>query len=119
MIGDVGVEPQSTAPAIGQIEMDLLAQPTLRTNAEAVADDQHPDQRCPQSATVLHVFRASPKCNNKALAERSRFGRSGYLAGEARTKPRGGTDDGTGAARRDLRQTSSASPSGASNFAYQ
>jgi hypothetical protein len=68
-------------------------------------------------ATVLHVFRASPKCNNKALAERSRFGRSGYLAGEARTKPRGGTDNGTGAATRDLRQTSSASPFGASNFA--
>jgi hypothetical protein len=56
MIRDVAVEPQSTAPAIGQIEMDLLAQPTLRTNAEAVADDEHPDQRCPQSATVLHVF---------------------------------------------------------------
>jgi hypothetical protein len=46
------------------IEMDLLAYPTLRTSAKAIADDEHPDQRCPQSATVLHVFRASPKCNN-------------------------------------------------------
>jgi hypothetical protein len=27
MIGDVGIEPQATEPAIGQIEMDLLAQP--------------------------------------------------------------------------------------------
>jgi hypothetical protein len=25
--------------------MDLLAQPTLRTNAEAVADDEHPDHQ--------------------------------------------------------------------------
>ena len=41
MIGDIAVEPQSTEPAIGQIEVDLLAQPTRRTNAEAVADDQH------------------------------------------------------------------------------
>src|SRR5271156_3986938 len=41
MIGDVAVEPQSTEPAIGQIEVDLLAQPPLRAYAEAVADDQH------------------------------------------------------------------------------
>ena len=25
--------------------MDLLTQPTLRTNAEAVADDEHPDHQ--------------------------------------------------------------------------
>ena len=42
---DVGIEPQSTEPAIGQIEMDLLTQPTLRTNAEAVADYEHPDHQ--------------------------------------------------------------------------
>ena len=29
MIGDVAVEPQTTEPAIGQIEVDLLAQPSL------------------------------------------------------------------------------------------
>ena len=29
MIGDVAVEPQATEPAIGQIEVDLLAQPPL------------------------------------------------------------------------------------------
>ena len=33
MIGDVAIEPQPTKPAIREIEMDLLAQPTLRTNA--------------------------------------------------------------------------------------
>src|SRR5580692_3329399 len=42
MIGNVTVEPQAAKPAIGKIEVDLLAQPTLRANAEAVADDQHP-----------------------------------------------------------------------------
>ena len=36
MIGDIAVEPQSTEPAIGQIEVDLLAQSTLGTNAAAV-----------------------------------------------------------------------------------
>ena len=29
MIGDVAVEPQATEPAIGQIEVDLVAQPPL------------------------------------------------------------------------------------------
>lgn len=43
MIGDVAVKPQPTEPAIGQIKMDLLAQPSLRANAEAVADDEHSD----------------------------------------------------------------------------
>jgi hypothetical protein len=41
MIGDVAVEPQSTEPAVRQIEVDLLAQSTLGANAETVADDQH------------------------------------------------------------------------------
>jgi hypothetical protein len=43
MIGNVAVEPQSTEPAVRQIEVDFLAQPTLRTNAVAVAvaDNQH------------------------------------------------------------------------------
>jgi hypothetical protein len=43
MIGDVAVEPQPTEPAIGQMKMDLLAQPSLRANAEAVADDERSD----------------------------------------------------------------------------
>src|SRR5580704_16314264 len=45
MIGNVAVEPQPTKPAIGQIEVDLVAQPTLRANAEAIADDEHPDHQ--------------------------------------------------------------------------
>jgi hypothetical protein len=45
MIGHIAVEPQSAKPAIGQIEVNLLAQPPLGTNAEAVADKQHPDHQ--------------------------------------------------------------------------
>ena len=59
MIGDVAVEPQATEPAIGQIEVDLLAQPPLRANAEAVADDQHADHQLgiDRRATRLAVVR--------------------------------------------------------------
>jgi hypothetical protein len=45
MIGNVAVEPQSTEPAVRQIGMDLLAQPPLRANAEAIANDAHPDHQ--------------------------------------------------------------------------
>src|ERR1700722_2571251 len=45
MIWNVAVEPQPTKPPIGQIKMDLLAQPSLRANAEIVADDEHSDHQ--------------------------------------------------------------------------
>src|ERR1700729_175661 len=45
MIGNLTVEPQSTEPAVRQIEVDLLAQSTLGANAEAVAHNQHPDHQ--------------------------------------------------------------------------
>jgi hypothetical protein len=59
MIGNVAVDPQPTKPAIGQIEMDLLAQPTLGTNAEAIADNQHPHHQLgiDRRATRLAVVR--------------------------------------------------------------
>src|SRR6202042_465811 len=62
MIGDVAVEPQSTEPAIGQIEMDLLAQPSLRANAEAVADDQHPDQQLGINRGTPDLAIVGPRC---------------------------------------------------------
>ena len=43
IIGDAAIEPQPTEPAVGQIKMGLFAQPPLRANAEAVADDEHSD----------------------------------------------------------------------------
>src|ERR1700722_16991181 len=45
MIWNVAIEPQPAEPAIGQIKMDLLLQPSLRANAEAVADDEHSDHQ--------------------------------------------------------------------------
>src|SRR4029450_1113994 len=45
VIGDSAVEPEPTEPSIGQIEMNLLAQPPLRTYAEAVAYDEHSDHQ--------------------------------------------------------------------------
>src|ERR1051326_159698 len=45
MIGHLAVEPEPTKPALGQVEVHLLAQPPLRADAEAIADDQHPNQQ--------------------------------------------------------------------------
>src|ERR1700722_12197816 len=57
MIRDVAIEPQATEPAISQIEVELLAQPPLGANAEAVADNLHPDHqlRIDRRATRLAV----------------------------------------------------------------
>src|SRR5277367_5446465 len=61
MIGDVAVEPQATEPAIGQIEVDLLAQPTLRANAEAVADNQHPHHQFGINRGPSHIAVIGPQ----------------------------------------------------------
>jgi len=39
------VETEPAEPAIGQIEMNLVAEPTFGPDAEAVADDQYPDHQ--------------------------------------------------------------------------
>jgi hypothetical protein len=61
MIGDVAVEPQATEPAIGKIEVDLVAQPTLRTDAEAVADDEDPDYQLRIDRGSSHVAIVRPQ----------------------------------------------------------
>jgi hypothetical protein len=45
VVGNIGVQPQPAEPPIGEIEMDLLAQPAFRADAVAIADQQHPDQQ--------------------------------------------------------------------------
>jgi hypothetical protein len=45
MVRHIAIEAKATEPAVCQIEMDLIAQPPLRANAEAIADDQHPDHQ--------------------------------------------------------------------------
>ena len=41
---DVAIEPQATKPPIREMVV-LFAQPPLGTNAEAVADNEHPDHQ--------------------------------------------------------------------------
>lgn len=41
----VALQAQATEPAIGKVQVDLLAKPSLRADAEAVADDQQQDQQ--------------------------------------------------------------------------
>ncbi len=45
VVGNSAVEPEPAEPAIGEVQMHLLAEPPLRADAEAVADDQHPDHQ--------------------------------------------------------------------------
>src|ERR1051326_8018137 len=63
MIGHFTIETQSTKPAIRQVEVHLLAQPPLRADAEAIADDQHPNQQlrinrgpCPSHCKTVLVL---------------------------------------------------------------
>jgi len=45
VVGHRAIEPEPAEPPVGEIQMDLFAQPPLRADAEAVADDQHPDHQ--------------------------------------------------------------------------
>ena len=45
MIGHRSFEVEPAEPAIRQVQLNLLAQPALGANAEAVADDQHADHQ--------------------------------------------------------------------------
>ena len=45
MVGNLAIETEPAEPAIGEIEMNFLAQAPLRPNAHAIADDQHPDHQ--------------------------------------------------------------------------
>ncbi len=43
MIRHLAVQVEPAKPSVREVEMDLLAEPALGPDAEAVADDQHPD----------------------------------------------------------------------------
>jgi hypothetical protein len=45
VIRDRPLESEPAEPAIGEVQVHLLAEPTLGPDAEAVADDQHPDHQ--------------------------------------------------------------------------
>jgi hypothetical protein len=42
---DLAVEPEPAEPAVSEVQVNLFAQPTFRTNAVAIANEQHPDQQ--------------------------------------------------------------------------
>ena len=43
MVGHLIIEIEPAEPAIGQMQIDLLAQPPLEADAIAIANNQHPD----------------------------------------------------------------------------
>lgn len=45
MVGHRAIEPEPTEPPVGEVEVDLFTQPPLRADAEAVADNHHPDHQ--------------------------------------------------------------------------
>ena len=45
VVGHRAIEPELAEPPVRQVEVHLLAQPPLRADAEAVADDQHADHQ--------------------------------------------------------------------------
>lgn len=45
MIRHLAVKPQPAEPPVGQVQVDLLAQPPLGPDGKAVADDEHPDHQ--------------------------------------------------------------------------
>jgi len=45
VVRHVAVEAEPTEPAIGQVQMHFLAESPFRPDAEAIANDQHPDHQ--------------------------------------------------------------------------
>ena len=45
VIGHITLQPKPTEPAISQVEVHLVAHPSLEADAHAIADDQHPDHQ--------------------------------------------------------------------------
>jgi hypothetical protein len=61
MIRYRAVEADPTEPPIRQVEMHLLAQATFRTDAHAVADDQHPDHQLRVDRWTAHLAIIGPQ----------------------------------------------------------
>jgi hypothetical protein len=64
VIRDGAFQPKPEKPAIGEVQMHLLAQATFGPDAEAVADDQHPDHQ-------LRVDRGATRVAVKGLPVRA------------------------------------------------
>ena len=60
MIGNITVEAQPAKPSIRQIKVDLLAEPSLGADTEAVTGDQHAD----------HQLRIDRRATHRAVERR-------------------------------------------------
>jgi hypothetical protein len=45
VIRHLAIQAQTAKPAISEVQVNLLAQPALRPDAIAIADQQHPDEQ--------------------------------------------------------------------------
>jgi len=45
VIRHLALQPEPAEPPIGEVQMHLFAEPAFRTNAEAIADQQHPNHQ--------------------------------------------------------------------------
>jgi len=45
VVRHLAIKPEPIEPAVGEIQVNLLAQPPFGTNAVAVPNQQHPDQQ--------------------------------------------------------------------------
>lgn len=70
VIRRAAVEPEPTEPAVGQVQTHLLAQATLGADAEAIADQQHPDHslRIDRGAAHLAVERRQMGCEARGVS---------------------------------------------------
>ena len=78
VVGDLVLQTQPAEPAVGQVQLHLLAQPPLRADRIAVADQQHPDhqlgidRRTARVAVVGRHLAAQPAQVQAASIRRSR-----------------------------------------------
>src|SRR5215469_17478697 len=69
MVRHRSVEPQPAKPSITEVQMDIIAQPPLRADAEAVPDDQHADHqlRVDRRSAHLAVERAQVLADTRQI----------------------------------------------------
>ena len=54
MVGNFAVQSQTAEPSIGEVEVHLLAKPSLGPNAHTISNDQHPDHQLGSDRGTAH-----------------------------------------------------------------
>lgn len=73
MVRHVTLRAMPAEPPVDQVQVNLLAQPSFRADAEAVAHDLHPDQqfRIDRGAADLAVVRRQMPADIRQIDDRS------------------------------------------------